>query len=588
MILVLASSALVAPLAAAQADTGDEPLPWEDSDETANETANGTAANESANTSNAPAYSLETLRDGGRTVPGADPSTRWLESGGRVLVDYSHHNPLVSGETEDWEVEQILANGDLVRVNDLTLRASRMRDAPDADLELVVVYWSTETVKENNTTVTRPVIEAQERKDLSFNGAIDRQTVRLQRSDQERHVTMWLEDSSGDRVDGAAWTFRHDSVATSQLTDIETMGDYLIQAFWDFLGPIALGTFVAGVIVSIAVKRAGVGPQYGYGPWVFALSLGTLLFVLIQYGSIADVLANAPMIAAIYVVGIVAIVILESQQAHIKETVFFRPHLVDVANPRGDDALDSLLADAHSEKLVELKGGQQAVVRPGLLPFLSRVFGGMAKLESDRPFTTEINLVNSEWDQFVVVDPDADETLDYTPEGWTLEIPDLESWSDALEVVTLLMILAGVVGLVGMQVSWSWGIGVGLAIAIAKLATPTETSATVEPASGHERAAFISMMFMAIEHDDAETIESARKKLIQERAHKEQDVDDALEMQDATLIEEMHGSDVDRRLSAEPSSTSSRSSKPSTSDSSDDRDVDDILDEIPEVSSADD
>jgi len=575
LVLVLASTALVAPLAGAQASGG-------------NETA---VTNESNETANAPAYSLETLRNGGKTVPGADPSTRWLANGGSVFVDYSSGNPLMSGGTEDWEVENVLANGNLVRTNKLTFRANRMRGAEPANLELVVVYWSEESVQRGNQTVTRARVDAEERKSLTFEGAFDRSTVRLQRSDDTRRVTMWLQNAeTGERIDGAAWTFRHNSVATSASSGIETMGDYLAKAFVEFLVPIAIGAFVAGILVSKAVKRAGVGPQYGFFPWIAALTVGTILFTLFQYGTLADLLVDAPTIAAVYMTALVGIVILESQQENITETLFLRPHLVDVANPRGEDAVDSMLGDATEEKVVKLSGGREAVVRPGLLPFLSRVWGGAAILEPTRPLTTEMQLAQSDWDQVIFVDPDADETLDYTPEGWAIAVPSVESWTDVAELVAFVTVLAGIVLLVGMKLSWLWAIGAGVALLVGFLATPTETSAIVEPASGHERAAFVSMMYLAIEHDDAETIESARQKLIEERAHQERDVDDALEMQDATLIEEMLGSDVDRRLVDGPSSTDTGSSSATSSSTSaeESEDRDRGGDEIREVTPADD
>ncbi|GAB3676860.1 hypothetical protein [Halopiger thermotolerans] len=519
-------------------------------------------------------YSLETLRSGGRTVSGADPSTRWLGDSGSMYVDYSSANPLTSGKTEEWEAENLLANGDLVRVNELTFHATRLRNAESETYELVVVYWTEGTRQRGNATVPVANVQAEDRKELPIEGAFAHETVDLRRSDESRRVTMWLEDSSGDRVDGAQWTFKHHSLATAADAGIDGEGDYLSRALMEFLLPIAGRSFVVGGAANRGVKRAGVGPQYGYVPWIVGLTLATFIFVSWQFTTLADLVARAPLILSAYVVGIVGIVVLEGQQSNVKETVFLRPHLVDVANARGDDAKDSLLADMKTEKVVDLHNGAKAVVRPGVRPFLSRVFGGKAVLDPSRPLTTEINLAESEWDQLILVDPDADETLDYTPEGWKFEVPELTDWGDALEIATGGAVTVGIVLLVGFLASWAWGIGAGLVVIALVCATPTETAARVDPANGHERAAFISMMYLAENHDDAETLESARKKLIRERARSERDVDEALETQDATLVEEMFGSDVDRRLVDDASSAT---------DSSDDRDRERADQEIPEV-----
>ncbi len=526
------------------------------------------------------------LRNGGETIPGADPSMRWLSGSGAVFVEYPGANPITSRNTEEWQVENVLANGALVRVNELTFHAQRMRSAPAANYTLHVVYWTTQTQQTENGTITRTQVQSRETKALSFEGPFDQQTVTLQNSDSQRRVTMWLEDGSGQRVDGAQWTFRHESIATTQSAGIETMGDYLWRAVTEFLAPIGLGVFAVGMVATKAVRKARKGPGYGYGPWIFVLSMALIAGMIWQFTSLADMLVKAPMIAAAFISGLVGIVIIEGYEANTKQTLFLRPHLVDVANPRGEDAVDSMLGDATEETLVELNGGQQAVVRSGLLPFLSRCFGGMAKLTPTRPMTTEMQLVDSKWDQVVWVDPDADETLDYDPEGWTLEPPELAERGDYLRVGMLGLVLAGVVGTIAGAVSWPWALAVGVVLILGYCATPTETSATVEPATGHERAALVSMMYLAQEHDDAETIESARQKLIEERASSERDVDEALETQDATLIEEMFGSDVDRRITDDGASSSSEE----TDDGDDDRldEVDRVAQRLPEVYGDDD
>jgi len=93
------------------------------------------------------------------------------------------------------------------------------------------------------------------------------------------------------------------------------MGDYLWRAVTEFLAPIGLGVFVVGMIATKAVRKARKGPGYGFGPWIFALSMALIAGMIWQFSSIADLLVRAPMIAAVFISGLVGIVIIEGARA---------------------------------------------------------------------------------------------------------------------------------------------------------------------------------------------------------------------------------------------------------------------------------
>ena len=103
---------------------------------------------------------------------------------------------------------------------------------------------------------------------------------------------------------------------------------------------------------------------------------------------------------------------------------------------------------------------------------------------------------------------------------------------------------------VAQMASTTFGGGVGMlafvgAVAVATV-RPQDGYARVDPAPAHLRSAWASMLYLSVEAEDADTIEDARDTIVSLQARSEKDVQEALQDQDSTLIEEMFSEDVDR------------------------------------------
>ncbi|WP_276252798.1 hypothetical protein [Halomontanus rarus] len=511
---------------------------------------------------------LEELRRDGRSYSNSPASVRIADERMWWLIhwpaDAIGSNP---GDPSD-DSWRYLASDDTVDRNSVFLRTIHVEESTES-VTAYVAYYDVEErdVRRGNRTVTETVATdvVVDEQQLSFSPGWPMLEVDLRNSDDRQHVAMWLEDDEG-AIDGARWTFDHESVATTQSAGITSEGDYLTRASLEFLIPIVFGGFGMGVVCKRAIDRAGSGPGFGYGKWIFLLSIGLGAVVVSQFSTLAELLVIAPLAAAAFVVGVFGIIILETYEAHQQRTLFFRPVVRDATSPSGEDAIDSFLGDVEEEIVIDGDAGPPSVIRPGLFPFLARVFGARARLEGYQGLEMAIKLPSSKWDQLVVVDPDADEVIDYEPEGWSFELPSINDRDDALRMGGLALVSVMAISTIGSALSWAWALGMGALALAAFCATPTGGQARIEPAPGHFRAAFMSMMFLADELDDARTIDDARERIIQLQASSEQEKDDVLEKQDATLIEEMFGGEVDRRLTTGSPSTSATSSSATTDD----------------------
>ncbi|UWG47043.1 hypothetical protein HSRCO_0749 [Halanaeroarchaeum sp. HSR-CO] len=490
-------------------------------------------------------YTLEELRRGGTTAPNSPDSVRTLD--GRMYwaihwpADKMLANPGDPND-DDWT---FLSSGETVQRNSVYLRTILLDEAAE-DVTVKVAYYreGTRQVERANSTVTESYVDdlVVDSHDLTFQTGWAMQEIDLRRSDEPRKVTMWVEGHE----DTLRWTFEHESVATSQTAGINTKGDYLLQASLDFVLPVVIGVFLLGGLVAWALRRAGKGPGWGYLKWAFVLTISSALILGTQFSDTTDLLVNAPRILAVLVVAIVAIVMLETYTTNVSHTAFFRPVLGAATSPSGEDAVDIIDLEEREEKTVQMPDGSTAVVRDGLIPFLSRIFGGAARLERSEELKTKLEVTDSPIDEMIWVHPDADEILDYEPEGWTLSIPTAETRSDWIGLA-----IGGATILAFTQlVSGAYGGGVGFlaflfAMGVA-VVRPRDGHARVEPAPAHLRSAWAGMLYLNIEAEDADTIEDARDTIVSLQARSEKDVQEALQEQDSTLIEEMFSEDVDR------------------------------------------
>ena len=514
---------------------------------TANETAAGSADVDGSE--------VEELREGGTHIAGAAPSMRWLDGSGSVYVDYSNPHPLIPDAREDWEAGEILERGERVEVDEIRLHAQRERDADQGTYTVVVVHWELDhvPVQRGNETIYEPVARnvSEQRTNVTFTGAFDSEEVSLQRSDEPRQVTMWLEDAeSGEPVEGARWRFRHDSAATTQDAGISTYGDLLTWVGLQIVLPLLVGIVGNALGVRAAINRAAKGPGKGILFWAIVGGGLTTILVAAAYMLIADLLVALPLAIPIGLVVVMTIIYLETYQVGVEEILFVRPELEPASTPSGEKAVDIVSVESTRETVVTRGPGTVDIVRDGIRPFLSRCFGGSATLEGAEQLATRFEVDGKRRvreDAMVFVHPlsDADGVIDYSPEGFGLDLPDLESRGDVLRA----LVGATVIVAFALSVGATWGLLAGwlaLAGAVAAVAVrPRQGEAHVEIAPAHMRAAFASMLYLGKELDDADTIEAARCKIVEQEARSEKEVEQALTERDATLVGEMFDTDVE-------------------------------------------
>jgi hypothetical protein len=459
-----------------------------------------------------------------------------------------------------------LPPGHTVGRNEIYLRTWAYRDL---ETTVHVVYWergtrgtngSERAISENVTHVTHEV---------TFDRGRPTVKIPLKQHDTPVNAKLWIEGQGF-----AQWTFSHHSIATTQSVQIDSAGDYLSSVITDFLIWILLGGFLSGVVVKKALERAGTGPGYGYLPWIIGLTAITGLGVALSYESLADLVVNARIVLAGYVVAVFAVILLETYQENTSRALFLRPTLDHTESPTGEDAYDVVDAEARSETIVRSSDGKVSVVRRGVLPFLARVFGRSARLENVEQLRTRIPLRDSGWDEMFISDPEADQLIDFEPPSWTLSAPPLtKATAPRYLAIGGLLAVAAAAWYVGSLNGPVIAGGVA-AVLLVWLASPVDGSARVDPAPVHIRSAFGSMIGLSEDIDNAKRFSELRDKLDQERITKQRDVDRQVAQHDDTLLSGML--DPDGNI---PAAESEDDHDPNTEDPDNDRNTPGFPDE---------
>lgn len=486
---------------------------------------------ESSSSSTSSGYGLEELKRDGTHLQ--LPSVRMGDERMMWLVYWPANNPFA--ETGSAEGGEYLPEDHTVGRNAIWLRTWTHEDR---ETTVHVVYWQKgqKTVERGNSTTTVPVArnvtEVEHEVDLERGRPTAK--IPLKNHREPTRVTMWVEGS-----EWARWTFAHHSIATTQNIAISSQGDYLTRVILDFLLWIVVGGFAVGYASKRALDRAGIGPQYGYGPWVIGLSVVTALGSLLFYRSISELVVNAQYVLAAYVVAIIGIVMLETYTTGDRQALFLRPTLEYAESPTGDDAHDIVDAEVREERIVRSPDGDVSVVTPGVRPFLARVFGRSARLQNVEQLRTRVPLVGSSWDELFIVDPEADDLLKYVKEGWELSPPPLDrEHGPAYGLVGVALLVAG------GAINWGLAspslvvgaVGVGLLL---WLLEPVDGIAGVEPAPMHLRTAMGTMINFSEDLDDAKRFDEVKDQLDRERVQKQRAIDREVANHDQTLVEEM-------------------------------------------------
>jgi len=501
----------------------------------------GAAAGASSGTHD---YTLTELQDGGTHTAGAPPSLRWLGRSSSVYVDYPNTNPLLGGSSgKSYQVANLLEPGATVRPDRLRLHYQGPRTGGERTLTLHVVYWekgtTTRVVNGTETSEAVPVNVTEQTKEVTFENAFASKSVALKHVDDAKRVTMWV-----DGHEGARWTFRHASTATSATVPATTAGGRLWWLITNFavwlVGFVAIG---AGVVLW-AHKRAGRGTGIGIAGWSFIGLLVTGGALLWNYQGLASLVVNAPPVLAFLVAFIPTVILLEGQDDRIRKLLLAQPVVTEATSASGEEAVDVLRMRLKEIDVTELADGTLSVVKPGPVKFLARLFGGAAPLQGapDMEKTRVSADGDTRHEQVVWVDHEADGPLSvYEPEGFRTTFPD--SWGGrAVLGLVMAVVGAGAWTMFGP----TFGVLAGLGAAFPFVVTARMGAAKVEPANAHQRSAHVSAMVLAKDLDDAATVDAALSELYRERARTSRKKEEVIDIHDESLMEETLGLDLGR------------------------------------------
>ncbi|GAB3321434.1 hypothetical protein [Haloplanus salinarum] len=461
----------------------------------------------------------------------ARDGTHYKKASARIAdghVYWLTHTPA----SKPWQDEKDLVETNTIRSDEVYLNS--IRTASESKTATVkIAFWEreTRTVKTENGTTTETVAAnvSVVTREVQLGKGWPTAKIDLPEHQDPVRMTMWLASAP----DEARWTLVHHSSPYAQSAGINDQGDYLISALKDFIAPTLAGAFAIGWLVKRALERAGVGPMWGYGPWMFLIFIGSGVGVFSLFGSLAAVFVELPHIIAAFSIGVIGVVVLETYEVGVSDARFIQPQPEAARNASGEHALDARKARERSERIIKTPDEEIAVVRKGLGAFLARVFGSTATLEGHEHLDTRIEYTEGSADELYVVSPNADDVLKYESEGF--------EWS----ANPLLVLGAAAVAGFGLNHYVGQLAGVGGALGAIVLGAvlyldATDGYARVEPAPAHLRSAWISSMYLQKEADEAETLQESRQKRVREKAKNQKDVEAALEDQDQTLIEAMH------------------------------------------------
>lgn len=493
---------------------------------------------------------IDDLERGGDLVPGADPSMRWLSDQGSVYVDYPSADPLAPS-AEEWEVQNVLGPGATVERDELTLNAERPRDAGSEEYRLVVVHWDRGSVMEDGERIEYAENRDVNNHSIAFDGPRDRVTIDLPNTDGEsREVTMWLETEDGDPVDGARWTFTHQSAPYTVDAGIDTMGDLLAWGALVFVAPLALG-------IPVAVKGAnGVLSQTGKGPMLPGVIYGALavagMFLVAVWGwrTALTAIVHRPLLFSAGLVVLAFWAVLEWGGHDTIRALFVRDELAEATSPSGEDVHDTVYEDMSDRRLVRTETeGEYVLVESGIRPFLARWFGVAPTLDVSE-LSTQIDVRKGKWDKVFVADPNSERALEYERPRLTLDLTketDESGWLGTLSSIrwnVFAWSLAG--GLFG----WMLGpalLGLSTAVAIAGLllgflipATGVkEGTVEFDAAPVHYTQARQVLAGSCKEYADAATIDELEKIAWSERSRTAIDARAVQSEMDQTVTEAM-------------------------------------------------
>lgn len=404
-------------------------------------------------------YTIQGLRQLGEHPAGAPNSMRPEGDAGAWWI---RHVPASLGVSEGSEdARRYVTPSTTVRRNQVYLGSFRGWDSEDANVRVHIVTWQVEEeADENGTAVEKHLTNVQEKTVTASlsGGTYDEARIDLPPAyDGTKYVTLWLE---GER-DRTQWVFRLNSNAATTSVPANSRGDLVMFGFVSIFLPF-LGTAVGSVVLDrYLLKSAGRGPgvsvlEYGFLGFA-ALFMGGFVF----YNGLIETLAKRPELLGVLgglFVGAMAIWAFSDRG---EEALFlqFRAAEGDMA-PDGSGTWH-LANRVHT--VVERADGRKVVPRDGWVPFLARAWpfsdaAPLLEFSATNPGARRVEAPKDdvlpedaddeeglfdkirtrfpgdeqedEYDVIYLVDPTAEDVVDYSEETFRLGLPDLVTWPE--------------------------------------------------------------------------------------------------------------------------------------------------------------
>jgi hypothetical protein len=457
-------------------------------------------------------------------------------------------------------------SGKMLKTNQLYLRTIRAQTGSEPKTVKIVSWQQGQrTVRQGNVTTTEQVAKnvSVTTQQVSMGPGWSVAEVNMPQHDETRRVTMWIEGAE----DTARWTFKHRSVATTQEVAINTWGDFLFKLL-QYVGiPALIGGVVVGKQVRSMVDSAGVGPDWGFGRWTIVITGLTALVGGVAYTQLAEAIVYLPYLLGVWLVGVFAAYTLATHRGEIKAKGLLKPHVKDsvsVTDSRLDDTVDvdgEVKADGgHAEgdvfahdvlqgdwstiRVIEDKDGM-SIVRPGIVPFLARVYGARATVENVKELTQRFKIAGP-IDEILLVDPEADRLLEYEPPSFRWDWPDLDTRSAQFKAAIGLAAGAGLT----WRLATEWGVLVYAVAALLAAAVaakfylkPTDGYAYIEPAPMHFRNVFASTMVLRHGLRDVKDLSKAKKQARLEQLKTKDEAKGELDDHDRAMMDHFAGVD---------------------------------------------
>lgn len=501
---------------------------------------------------------LAELQQGGTQFEGDDPSLRVDNDVAFTVRHWPADATSRPGEDDNWKW---LRPGALVQRNSIWLGAFTLEDVDD--LTLTIVYYQVGEREAGNSTATEQYATNVTVDQYSMSlgpGFPSLEEVNLRQSNEPRQVSMWIEGYD------VRWSFKHHSVATTQTVPFDTWGGLAQWAVVVFVMPISAGSLGAVWVAKKAVMRAGRGPGYGYVPYLIVSGILAFLAIFGFYDSTAEVFVKNPMAVSAALVAFVFILVLETLDQHTRRIRFVRDKLRDAKSPSSKtddfDRQDTIGSEEATLTLIDPPNGPLSVASKGIRPFLARLVGGISPVRVINPgenadhrgtTTTDTDPLRCKKeidggfvDEEVYVHPESPVIVDHKSEGWHFDAPRLDTRGDWLRLAAIALATLVGAGMVGWWLIPQAGLGVVFIGIVAVFYTPYNGYLEVWPAPVHYRQGRASMIYLAEDLDDAETIREEREKRIEESVSKQKEILDEVDNRDSTLLQALFAPPEDR------------------------------------------